>query len=170
MPDATPAPSQRLVSVDALRGLDMLMIAGLGAAASGLSAPQAFAQAVRPQKFEPSQLIDSGHQFFGTISRGLGQAVGPDLSHIGRIRSPRDLLESILFPSATIARDYETHLIETADRQTIMGTIQSDTSEALVVLGAGGERRTLPRRQVVAINPSSTSMMPAGLELGRAHV
>ena len=51
------------------------VIAGLGAAASGLSAPQAFAQAVRPQKFEPSQLIDSGHQFFGTISRGLGQAV-----------------------------------------------------------------------------------------------
>jgi putative membrane-bound dehydrogenase-like protein len=95
---------------------------------------------------------------------GLGQAIGPDLSHIGQIRSPQDLLESILFPSATIARDYETHLVETTDRQTIMGTIQSDTSEALVVVGAGGEKRTLPRRQVVAISPSPTSMMPEGLE------
>lgn len=31
MPDATPATTQRLVSIDALRGFDMLMIAGLGA-------------------------------------------------------------------------------------------------------------------------------------------
>jgi hypothetical protein len=48
---------------------------GLGASGLlGLSIP-ALAQAGRPQRFETNQLIDSGHQFFGTISRGLAQVV-----------------------------------------------------------------------------------------------
>ncbi len=36
-----------------------------------------------------------------------GAAIGPDLSHIGKIRTRRDLGESILFPSLTLARGYE---------------------------------------------------------------
>ena len=36
-----------------------------------------------------------------------GGKVGPDLSHIGHVRTVRDLLESISFPNATIARGYE---------------------------------------------------------------
>ncbi|MFP6901965.1 MAG: PVC-type heme-binding CxxCH protein, partial [Opitutales bacterium] len=38
-----------------------------------------------------------------------GIAVGPDLTTIGRIRQPVYLLESILFPSASIARDFEAY-------------------------------------------------------------
>src|SRR5205823_1244266 len=38
--------------------------------------------------------------------RNAGNSVGPNLSTIGQIRTERDLLESILFPSATIARDF----------------------------------------------------------------
>lgn len=48
------------------------MIGGL--AATSLTGP-AVAQEGRPRRFETSQLIDSGHQFFGTISRGLAQVV-----------------------------------------------------------------------------------------------
>lgn len=51
------------------------LISGLGAASLGSLATPAMAQAARPQKFEPNQLVDSGHQFFGTISRGLAQAI-----------------------------------------------------------------------------------------------
>jgi mono/diheme cytochrome c family protein len=36
-----------------------------------------------------------------------GRPIGPDLSKIGAIRTDRDLIESILFPSNTLARDYE---------------------------------------------------------------
>ncbi len=39
--------------------------------------------------------------------------VGPDLSRIGKIRSERDLLESILFPSVSLVRSYEPILIVT---------------------------------------------------------
>ena len=48
---------------------------GLGAVVLTAGAGAARAQAARPQKFETNQLVDSGHQFFGTISRGLAQAV-----------------------------------------------------------------------------------------------
>ena len=51
------------------------LVSGLGAASlGGLSAPAA-AQSGRPKKFETRDLINSGHQFFGTISRGLAQVV-----------------------------------------------------------------------------------------------
>ena len=51
------------------------LVSGLGAASlGGLSVP-AVAQSGRPKKFESRELIESGHQFFGTISRGLAQAV-----------------------------------------------------------------------------------------------
>jgi hypothetical protein len=52
-----------------------------GVASSGLGVPlvtSSLAQemeAERPKKFTTSQLVDSGHKFFGTISRGLAQAV-----------------------------------------------------------------------------------------------
>ena len=51
------------------------LVSGLGAASlGGLSIPAA-AQSGRPKKFETRDLINSGHQFFGTISRGLAQVV-----------------------------------------------------------------------------------------------
>jgi len=51
------------------------LVSGLGAASlGGLTAPAA-AQSGRPKKFETRDLVNSGHQFFGTISRGLAQAV-----------------------------------------------------------------------------------------------
>ena len=56
------------------------LVSGLGAASlgaaslGGLAAPAA-AQSGRPKKFETRDLVNSGHQFFGTISRGLAQAV-----------------------------------------------------------------------------------------------
>jgi len=94
----------------------------------------------------------------------LGRALGPDLSHIGQIRQPRDLLESILFPNATIARDYETHVIETADRQTYTGMLKGDSPEGLLLVDLTGEEKRIPHRQVVAQSTLASSLMPAGLE------
>src|SRR5262249_29073156 len=37
----------------------------------------------------------------------VGGKVGPDLTVIGRVRTERDLLESIVFPSASFVRGYE---------------------------------------------------------------
>lgn len=94
----------------------------------------------------------------------LGRAMGPDLSHIGQIRSARDLLESIIFPSATIARDYETHIVETADGQSHMGMIKSNTPQGLMLMDLAGQEKTIPHAQVVANSLMATSLMPMGLE------
>jgi hypothetical protein len=53
---------------------DMMTI--LAAAAAAAAAPgAALAQAARPQRFSSSELVDSGHQFFGSVSRGLASVV-----------------------------------------------------------------------------------------------
>ena len=54
------------------------IIQGIGGGlTAGLFLPAAGALAYqeRPQKFAPEQLVDSGHRFFGTVSRGLAQVV-----------------------------------------------------------------------------------------------
>lgn len=61
--------------------------------------------------------------FFGTTAScaachsvaGQGANIGPDLSKIGAIRTPRDLLESIVFPSASIVRSYESFRVVTSN-------------------------------------------------------
>jgi putative membrane-bound dehydrogenase-like protein len=95
---------------------------------------------------------------------GMGRAMGPDLSHIGKIRGPRDLLESILLPNATIARDFETHVIETGDGQSHLGAIKNDGVESLVLIDLAGGEKPIPHAQIVGRTTLATSLMPAGLE------
>jgi len=47
-----------------------LRMAGIGA--FGLAAP---ARADAPETFSPDEIVDTGHRFFGSISRGLAEAV-----------------------------------------------------------------------------------------------
>ncbi|MDF2114540.1 DUF1134 domain-containing protein [Roseiarcaceae bacterium H3SJ34-1] len=56
---------------------DFLTRMAAGAAGATLAgAPiAALAQAARPQKFSTQELVDNGHQFFGTISRGMASVV-----------------------------------------------------------------------------------------------
>lgn len=93
-----------------------------------------------------------------------GRAIGPDLSHIGAIRTERDLLESILFPGNTLARDYEAHAIELADGQTAVGVIKSHTAEGLLMVDAAGVEKTLPHESIVSDTVLPISLMPMGLD------
>jgi putative membrane-bound dehydrogenase-like protein len=94
----------------------------------------------------------------------LGRDIGPNLSHIGAIRTERDLLESILLPSATLARDYEAHLFETRDGQSHLGVIRSHTAEGLLIIDVAGQEKNLPHTQIIADTPLPTSLMPIGLD------
>ena len=60
--------------------------------------------------------------------------MGPDLSKISAIRTGRDLLESIVYPSATFARGFEPYTIATEDGRTHSGIIARETTEALVLV------------------------------------
>ncbi|WP_395742743.1 PVC-type heme-binding CxxCH protein [Prosthecobacter sp.] len=93
-----------------------------------------------------------------------GRPIGPDLSHIGAIRTERDLLESILFPSNTLARDYEAHVIETSDGQQTLGVIKSHTAEGLLVIDIAGQEKTIPHQTIAGDTTLPTSLMPQGLD------
>jgi putative heme-binding domain-containing protein len=93
-----------------------------------------------------------------------GRAIGPDLTKIGAIRNERDLLESILFPSNTLARDYEAHIIETSDGQQTLGVIKSHTAEGLLVTDIAGQEKNIPHQQITGHTTLTTSLMPMGLD------
>lgn len=52
-----------------------LLKSGAALAALGIAGGEAMAQSGPPQRFSSGELVDSGHKFFGTMSRGLAQVV-----------------------------------------------------------------------------------------------
>lgn len=93
-----------------------------------------------------------------------GRAVGPDLSRIGLIRTKKDLLESILYPDVTLARDFEPYQIQTVDGQTLLGVIQRETADTLFLLDATAVAKPIPRSSIKTIQPGTVSLMPQGLD------
>jgi putative heme-binding domain-containing protein len=95
---------------------------------------------------------------------GQGGRVGPDLSKIGSIRAPGDLLEAVVFPSATFARGFEPFAVRTKDGAVIDGLIVRETAEAIVVFTADRAERRIARTAVEAVKESRVSIMPQGLD------
>jgi putative heme-binding domain-containing protein len=92
-----------------------------------------------------------------------GGLVGPNLSKIGAIRAGRDLLESIAFPSATIAQGYETYEVEMPVTGLVTGVRVRQFDDSFVIRDlTGAEYRLLPQ---IAKNArrSAVSVMPEGL-------
>jgi len=52
-----------------------LLLGGAAFAAFGFGTTQAMAQQGAPQRFTTNELVDNGHRFFGSMSRGLAQVV-----------------------------------------------------------------------------------------------
>jgi putative heme-binding domain-containing protein len=94
-----------------------------------------------------------------------GRAIGPDLSHIGAIRTERDLVESIVFPSNTLARDYEAHILELRTGENQICVIKSHTAEGLLVVDAAGVEKNLTHQDIVGDTTLTQSLMPMGLDL-----
>lgn len=115
--------------------------------------------------------IDAGRRlFFGKATCSTCHAVGtqgatfgPDLSNIGEIRSRHDILEAILYPSASFAREYETWRVRTKTGENT-GVIKEQLPDAIVMETGPGASLRIPRSAVVAVEPVEFSAMPPGLE------
>ncbi len=94
----------------------------------------------------------------------LGGNIGPDLTQIGKIRSDRDLLESIVFPSASIVRSYEPVLISTKAGKLYNGLVRKDTADEVVLATGANQEVRIARGDIEEIQPSKVSVMPAGLD------
>ncbi|MDG2221318.1 MAG: sulfatase-like hydrolase/transferase [Rubripirellula sp.] len=93
-----------------------------------------------------------------------GKAVGPDLTTIGRNRSASDLLESIVFPSASIVRDYQTYQLLTSDGRAFTGLLIRETRDRIEVQLASGETKSFDRGEIDQIQINPVSIMPSGLD------
>jgi putative membrane-bound dehydrogenase-like protein len=90
-----------------------------------------------------------------------GGKIGPDLTSIGTIRSERDLLEAIVFPSASFARGFEPVVVTTRTGETVTGVLRSEAD--VIVLGlVDGQERRIPRADVTDMRPGEVSLMPSG--------
>jgi putative membrane-bound dehydrogenase-like protein len=94
----------------------------------------------------------------------LGGSVGPDLTHIGKIRTDRDLLESIVFPSASFVRSYEPVVVTTTDGKLINGLIRKDVPDEIVLATGVNQVARVARNEIESIMPSKVSVMPSGLD------
>jgi putative membrane-bound dehydrogenase-like protein len=94
----------------------------------------------------------------------LGGRVGPDLTRIGQIRTKRDLLEAILFPSASFVRGYEPVAVTTRAGKNFNGLIQKDSPDEIVLIIGADQQQRIARSDIDEIKPSKVSLMPAGLD------
>jgi putative heme-binding domain-containing protein len=95
--------------------------------------------------------------------RGVGGAVGPDLSVIGKKASRENLFESILYPSKAIADQYFTWVIETKKGLSLSGLIVEETPDHVILRDANGKDTKVDKKDVDTRQKSSKSLMPDDL-------
>jgi putative heme-binding domain-containing protein len=97
-----------------------------------------------------------------------GRPVGPDLTMVASRFSRRDLLESILEPSAVVAEVHRNVVVAKNDGTTVMGRIvQNDFRESKLTLAtnpfAPSELVTIPKAEIKTWEESPVSPMPPAL-------
>ncbi|TVQ01136.1 MAG: dehydrogenase [Planctomycetaceae bacterium] len=93
-----------------------------------------------------------------------GGKIGPDLTRINRIRTVEDLLEAIVYPSASFVRSYESYLIVTDDGRAISGVIADEDATAVTLITGIDQRTRIERDEIESFQPAAISIMPAGLD------
>jgi putative membrane-bound dehydrogenase-like protein len=93
-----------------------------------------------------------------------GGHIGPDLTKIGGIRGERDLLEAILFPSASFVRSFEPTQIVTRSGKAYNGLVRKDTADEVVLVTSATETVRVSRAEIEEMRPGTVSVMPAGLD------
>jgi putative membrane-bound dehydrogenase-like protein len=114
--------------------------------------------------------IDRGREIFFGHKAGCsschtimaqGGDVGPDLTGVGAIRSGIDLLEAVVYPSASFVPGHEVYRVETAN-EIYTGVQGEGTPDAVVIISGPRDRVRIPRKEIRSIRPSAVSLMPDG--------
>ncbi|MBI3866506.1 MAG: HEAT repeat domain-containing protein, partial [Planctomycetia bacterium] len=94
----------------------------------------------------------------------LGGNTGPDLTRIGGIRNERDLLESIVFPSASFVRSFESVAVVTKNGKTYNGLVKNEFAGEILLATGPKEEARIARDDIEEVRPSTISVMPSGLD------
>jgi putative heme-binding domain-containing protein len=94
----------------------------------------------------------------------MGGHVGPDLTSIGQVRTERDLLESIVFPSASFVRNFEPLIVHTRSDEEYSGVVKKDGEDEIVLATGPNVEVRIVRSDIAEMRPGTVSVMPAGLD------
>lgn len=95
-----------------------------------------------------------------TVHGSGGGFVGPDLSGVALRADREQLLESLIEPSRTIAKGYETVVAETDDGRIVSGTFVAERDGCLVLAPPAGGEVNVPLDSITDRVTSSVSSMP----------
>ncbi|MFH5803833.1 PVC-type heme-binding CxxCH protein [Alienimonas sp. DA493] len=98
------------------------------------------------------------------VVKGVGREVGPDLTEIGDKLSRQALFTSILYPSAGVSHNYETHTVLTEDGSVFNGLLVSETDEELRIKDQEGIERTFSKDALLEHGVQDVSLMPADIQ------
>jgi putative heme-binding domain-containing protein len=99
------------------------------------------------------------------IGQTGGGFVGPELTDVGSRAQRHDLLESLIDPSAKIAKGYETIVILTRDGRSTSGTFVSESEKSMVIAPPDGGSVTINLEDIDERFNSPISSMPPAAEL-----
>ena len=90
----------------------------------------------------------------------LGTDFGPELTQIGSMRGRFDILEAIVFPSASIVRYYDRVDVQTKQGAALSGLISSETEDTMTLSPVPGAEISVRSKDIVEAKYSSVSLMP----------
>jgi putative heme-binding domain-containing protein len=93
-----------------------------------------------------------------------GGIVGPDLSAIGKIRNRKDLTEAITFPSASLARGYQSYAVALTNGEVVTGVLAKEAGDAIYLRNTQREELRIDRQDIDSLQPTTLSIMPQGLD------
>lgn len=89
-----------------------------------------------------------------------GGEIGPELTGVAGTRTLKAIVESLLRPSASIPRGYETELVETLDGRILDGLVVRETADSLWLATSLGEEHVVEQSQIARRRVQDTSLMP----------
>jgi len=95
----------------------------------------------------------------------LGGNIGPDLTNIGTVRTERDLLEAILYPSVSFVRSYEPIIVATKSGDEYSGVLRKDGTDEIVLATGVNVEVSIARQDIAELRPGNVSVMPQGLDV-----
>lgn len=92
-----------------------------------------------------------------------GEAIGPDLTSLGKRFMKKEVLESIVFPSHVISDQYASKSVITTSGKSYTGIVAPGGPGEKVVLQSDGKKITLRQSDIEEMVPSPKSVMPDNL-------
>lgn len=99
-----------------------------------------------------------------------GGNVGPNLSGVGARLSPREILTSVIRPSAALAPGHETVLVTLVNDEALSGIVLERTPEYLKLKVGKTDTRTIPRAEIAEEETLPSSMPSIEGKLSRQEI